>query len=273
MIWGLLAALAAPAWGSGPEVWAALYNGRLMASADRDQVAAIAVYETLLADLSDGDPLRAELSLWLGLAQLDDGRADAAVESLRDAARLGQADVRLRARRTLADLQLRERAIVSLPFSTTFSDGVGPVVRGWTHGLPGALSVAPGDPADGLVLSWAVDVQAAEDDFVRLELQPTAGPVARVRLRLRSTAFEAQVRVMVEDSQGERWTAPVQAVPAGTWVGIDRSLLDFAPADAPAALRRPDAGQVRAVEIRDVTGYHSIDRGENVLWIDDLDVR
>lgn len=273
MIWSLLAALAAPAWGSGPEVWAALYNGRLMASADRDQAAAIAVYETLLADLSDGDPLRAELSLWLGLAQLDDGRQDAAVESLRDAVRLGGPDVRLQARRVLAELLLRERAIVSLPFTTTFADGVGPVVRGWTHDLPDALALAPGDPADGTVLAWAVDVQAGEDDFVRLELRPDAGPVTRLRLRLRSTAFEAQVRVMVEDAQGERWTAPVQAVPAGTWVGIDRGLLDFAPADAPAALRRPEAGQVRAIEIRDVTGYHSIDRGENVLWIDDLDLR
>lgn len=273
MILGLLAALAAPALASGPEVWAALYNGRLMASADRDQAAAIAVYETLLADLPDGDPLRAELSYWLGMAQLDAGRVDSAVQSLRDAARAGGVDVRVQARRTLADLQLRQQAIASLPFSTTFSAGVGPVVRGWNRGLPDALTVEPGDPADGKVLAWAVEVQAGDDDFVRVELQPETGPVARVRLRLRSTAFEAQVRVMVEDAQGERWTAPVQAVPAGTWVGIDRSLMDFAPADAPAALRRPEPAQVRAIEIRDVTGFHSTDRGENVLWVDDLDIR
>ena len=93
-----LLALSGPALASGPAVWAALYNGRLIDAADRDHGAAIAVYETLLEDLGPEDPLRGQLLLSLGRAQRDAGRHEEAWWSLLAAAGQGQPAVR-------ADLQ------------------------------------------------------------------------------------------------------------------------------------------------------------------------
>ena len=74
----MLAALAwlvgsGPALASGPEIWSALYNARLIESADRDQRAASDVYEAVLEHLEAEDPLRGELLYALGRARLDAG--------------------------------------------------------------------------------------------------------------------------------------------------------------------------------------------------------
>lgn len=265
-----LLALSGPALASGPEVWAALYNGRLIDAADRDHGAAIAVYETLLEDLGPEDPLRGQLLLSLGRAQRDAGRHEEAWWSLLAAAGQGQPAVRADARRVLAAMQLRAQAVTALPLTVDFSDSVAPFVRGWARGELDDLRVRE---EGGGALAWQVDVAAADDDFLRLELAPPAGPVEQVAMRLHADRFDAQVRVMVEDTQGQRWTAPVLSVPTAGWVSVAYAAEDFAPADAPAALRRPDPAEIRAVELRDVTGFHSTSRGENVVLVDDLVLR
>lgn len=258
---------------AGPEVWSALYTGRLLASADGDHAAAVAAYEAVLEHLPEDDPQRAELLYWLGRSELDAGRPQAAWPHLVDASESSDDEIREAARKLLAGLLLAEARVTSLPLATSFDDGRSPFVRGWTRGDLKDLRIMKGDARDGAVLAWEVEVQAGEDDFLRAALTNDARALSRLRLRLRSGAFPAQVRILLEDAEGARWTAPVRTVPAGEWLPVELTLNSFSPADAPAAVRRPEPGSIRAVEVRDLTAYLSEQRGQNTLYIDDLDLR
>ena len=263
----------AAALGAGPEVWSSLYNGRLIDSIDRDQSAAIAAYEAVLEHLPEDDPQRGAVLYWLGRAQLDAGARDAAWVHLEAATKAGDSVIRSDARRVMAHVELAERRIPTIPFSTAFETELQPLVRGWTRGARADLAVTDGVDPSNAVLRWRVEVQEGSDDFLRAELAPGAGAVQRLRLRLRASDFVGQVRILLEDAQGERWTAPVLSVPTDAWMPVSLGLLDFAPADAPAALRRPEAREIRAIEIRDVSAFHGTERGPNALMIDDVDIR
>ena len=262
----------AAALGAGPEVWSSLYNGRLIDSIDRDQSAAIAAYEAVLEHLPEDDPQRGAVLYWLGRAQPDAGARDAACPP-RGRHQGRDSVIRSDARRVIAHVELAERRIPAIPFSTAFETELQPLVRGWTRGARADLAVTDGVDPSNAVLRWRVEVQEGSDDFLRAELAPGAGAVQRLRLRLRASDFVGQVRILLEDAQGERWTAPVLSVPTDAWMSVSLGLLDFAPADAPAALRRPGAREIRAIEIRDVSAYHGTERGPNGLMIDDVDIR
>jgi len=266
---------AAAAWGlsaraDSPEEWAALYNGRLVDAVDRDPAQAIPVYDAVLAYLDADDPLRGELLYWRGRARFDLGRRDAAVEDLMEAAE--DARVGPEARSFLGQLELSERPVERLPFAEDFDDGSRSFVRGWPVGRRDDLSVVRLADRKGQVLAWRRMVREAEAD--RILLAVTApDPPEHVRLTVRSDAFDARLRVLVEDSEGRRWTAPVLRVPADDWLRVDLSLAGFVPAEAPASRARPDGAAIRRIEIRDVTAFHTADRGANRLFIDDVDIR
>lgn len=256
-----------------PEVWSALFTGRLLASADADHSAAAAAYQAVLEHLPADDAQRGVLSYWLGRSLLDAGEPQKAWTVLVEAASTDDSQVREGARKLLAGLQLAETRLRSLPLVTSFEDGRSPLVRGWTRGDLEDLRVVRDAPGARSALAWKVDVVAGQDDFLRAALSEQAQALARLRLRIRSARFGSQVRVLLEDEQGVRWSSPVLAVPADAWLPVDLGLSDFAPADAPAAGRRPRLGSIRALELRDVTAFLSEERGENRLFVVDLELR
>ena len=256
-----------------PEVWSALYAGRLLASADADHGAAVAAYEAVLEHLPADDPQRGALSYWLGRALLDSGEPQRAWKMLVEAAQSDDPQLREGARKLLAGLQLAEVRVQSLPLSARFAEGRSPLVRGWTRGALEDLKVVREVRGAAAALAWSVDVVAGQDDFLRAALGPGAQELSRVRLQLGSTRFPSQVRVVLEDDEGVRWTAPILAVPEEGWLPVALGLSAFAPADAPAAERRPRPGSIRALELRDVTAFLSEERGENVLLVSELELR
>ncbi len=272
---GLLVALAllGGARADEPEVWSSLYAGRLLASADADHSAAMAAYEAVLDHLPADDPQRGALSYWLGRALLDAGEPQRAWGLLVEAAKSSDHQLRFGARKLLAGLQLAEARVLSLPLTARFSDSSSPLVRGWTRGALEDLRVVQDARGGTPALQWSVDVVAGQDDFLRAALGPEAQKLSRLRLRLGATRFASQVRVLLEDNEGVRWTAPVLAVPKEGWLPVELDLADFAPADAPAAGRRPRLGSIRALELRDVTAFLSEDRGPNALLVAELELR
>lgn len=258
------------AWADGPEDWSALFNARLLQSADNDAEGAAAAYETLLAQLPAEDPLRQEVLYWLGRARAEQGRPDDAVEALREAA--GDPRVRPRARAFHEALRLGQRSVGALPLTTGFDRAEAqPFVRAADDGDPDdlAIQVAPGH---GQVLAWAREVREGADGVILLRLDGAAQAVERVGFAVGTVGGPAHVRVRALDSDGRWWTAPLLSLPPNTWARVDLRRADFLPADAPAAARAL-RGRITRVELRDMTAAHDVFRGEHTLRVDDLSLR
>ncbi len=256
----------------GPEVWAALYSGRLSESADRDPAASIAIYETLIEHTSEDDPIRGELFYWLGRARYGAGEIELAREALRHAARDPRSHVV--ARELQGRIEMEAGRVTSLPYREDFHGGRGSWVRGWPRGFDEDLGTEP-SPGDGgdPCLTWLTEVAEGESDTILLPVTSGGRGLQRLRLELRSERFEARLRVMLEDSRGELWSAPVLEVGTEAWLTVDLPLTAFAPASAPAERRHPEGGTIRSLQVRDVTAFHTTSRGENRLYLDDVELR
>jgi hypothetical protein len=251
----------------GPEDWASLYDGRLNQSMDRDPQAAIAVYETLLRGMPDGDPQRGELLYWLGRARLSAGDAAGAMETLRSAQAVWSS--RSRSRALLGRLVALKTAVRQVPYDQDFQRGTEPWVRGWARGRDEDLAGAPGQT--GRLAAWRTEVRDGEEDFLTFAVTTDGVAVRRILLSLQASAFPAVVQLRLEDANGVRWHTEAMAIPTESWTPIDLPLNRFAPEGGAAAIL--DGSELRWVSLVDVTAGYAEDRGENRLLIDDLALR
>ncbi len=266
-----LLALTAPAEASGPEVWGALYDARLASSADRDPAAAVAIYETVLEFLAADDPIRGEMSYWLARELVLEGKTEAALELLIEAARFPE--VHDRARTLRGELLAQRNRVSSLPFSATFEEGRGPLLRGWPGGDESDLQlVEEPDPGDS-ALAWSVLVSPGRDDFLAVALEPGEAVPEALSFALYSETQSTFLRVVFLDEEGARWTSRVLPVPADEWVGVQLVVSELIRADAPFSEETVDPTALMRLEIRDVTAFHSDVRGAHRIILDDIELR
>jgi hypothetical protein len=270
LIGPLLWALSGPVWAGAAETWAAQYDARLTQAVGNDPSGAIAVYETLLAQMPHADTMRGDVLYWLGRARWSAGDLQGARQSLESALKY-RVSIR-RARILLGRLSVAEKAIQSLPYRNDFRIEMGAWVRGWERGQESDLSVDDGP--DGRVLKWQTELVNRLDDFIIMGLDTDDVSVTQMSFRVQTDAVETHLRILVEDEEGQQWTAPLEIIEIGKWSHVRLVLKTFMPADAPAAAGRSlDVSTVRRVILRDVTAYHTQARGKNTIFIDDFEIR
>ena len=253
----------------GAEDWSSQYNARLSQALGSEPSEAIAVYEALLAQLPQENPQRGDVLYWLGRARWSAGDLAGAKQSLESAR--GYRSSRPRARILLGRLAAEEQSIRSVPYRHDFRLDTGPWVRGWERGRADDLTVHDGP--GGRVARWVTEVQEGEDDFLIFGLNVDGAKISQFSMRIWAENLATHVRILVEDDDGRRWTAPVNVIKPGAWQDVVIPLSDFVRADAPAATGSPDSRELRWFIFRDVTAFHSAARGENAIMIDDLTVR
>lgn len=253
----------------GAEDWSSQYNARLSQALGSEPSEAIAVYEALLAQLPQNNPQRGDVLYWLGRARWSAGDITGAKQSLESAR--GYRNSRPRARILLGRLAAEEKAIRKIPYRQDFRLNTGPWVRGWERGREDDLSVHDGP--GGRVARWMTEVQEGEDDFLIFGLDADGVKISQFGMRLWVDSMTTHVRILIEDDDGRRWTAPVQVIKAGAWQDVVLPLNEFVRADAPAAKGSPDSRKLKWFIFRDVTAFHSAARGENTILVDDLSVR
>lgn len=251
--------------------WETLYDARLVEAADGTPEVAALYYEEVVSDLAVDDPLYGTGWYWLGRARYGLGDTEAAVTALRTAMR--DERVRGRAGALLARIELKSRAITALPATFGFETGSGAFVRAWDQAGKGAMEARTiqGRP----VLAWGTTVLAGEPDHIAAALEVDRA-VTRVAFQVRAHTFPAELRVTVSDGAGGRYSAPVIQVPTGEWLDVVMSAGSFRSTDGArggvgSALRPDD--RVRLLEIEDLTGLLSPDRGENVIFVDSFEIR
>ncbi len=267
----LLLCLAFPAFAEGPEAWASLHDGRLSQSMDRGPSAAIAIYETLLSGMPDGDPMRGEVLYWLGRARLASGDSAGAMETLGSAKSVWSS--RSRARALLGRLMAQKQAVRQLPYLQDFTRDSTPWVRGWHRGRDVDLVTKEGPGPGGRVASWRIEVRDGEEDFLTFSVDTDGAPISRIQLSLQATEFPAVVQLALEDGEGGRFVAPQVNVQTGSWTLVTLPLDRFVNVDQPDGGVIPNGARVRRVSLREITAHHAEDRGENHLLIDDMSLR
>lgn len=263
---GLLLLVAGSAWGADASgYWKQTYEARLVDAMYRSSVAGQLIDESL-EDMGPDHPERGELLYWQARLRLEEGDTEAAVKLLRDAATFERSE-----RQAVALLALLERqrdAIGHLPYTCTFDKQPCSVKRAWNTVDKGALETR--DDGDASVLAWDTTVRGGESDRVLLTLAADV-TLRAVSFRIRSSQMESEVRVSVGDGSGGQWSAKVLRVAPDAWLTVDLPLSAFSAANGQAFSRTPPT--VRTVEIEDLSGMLTTQRGPNTLLLDDLTLR
>ena len=257
---------------ASPEAWASMQTGRAMLAVDRDPMAAASVYEALLDNLADDDPLRGEVLYWLGRARFDAADPVRARTALLRAAAHPQA--RERARAYLGWMALEERQIKSLPYVETFAAGTGALVRGWGRGAEDDLGAASGRGRSDTTAAWRVGVSDGEQDFLAVAIAPDAGRLEHLHIRLRAEGFEAVMTIVVVDADDRRWvSAETTRIPTKDWTDLRIDTGTLVGEGPGGGAQQLNPSRVRRVELVDVTAFHSRMRGEHWVFIDELSLR
>ncbi len=187
----MLLALLFAASAATPEVWAAMYSGRLSSATERDPAQAAAIYEAVLDHLPEDDPIRGELLYWLAWARHESGDVQAAVDALRAA---HADDSKQRAISDLLELiSVWEGRVHTLPYQT-----------------PSAMTLEDGD-------QW------------RLAFDDLATTPDTIRLKLRAEQGAALLRLELTDLHGARWEQEILEIADGEWLEMELSLSELRP--------------------------------------------
>lgn len=252
-------------------VWESLYDARLVEAADGTPDVAVLYYEEAAQDIKPEDPLYGETWYWLGRTRYVLGQREDAVHALQTAAQDPQ--VRPQAMAMLSRIELEARAVRSLPATQGFEQNTGPFVRAWEDVEKGQLAART--VQGRALLAWDTTVKAGEADHVLAALLADQA-FGGLRFEVRAHAFPVELRVTLADGAGGRFSAPVIQVPTGQWMEVDLPAKAFRSTDGGrseqgSVLQSSD--RVRVIELEDLTGLLSPDRGENTLYIDTVEIR
>jgi hypothetical protein len=245
--------------------WQRLHRIQLAESANGDLRGAIAAYKQLSSTLDSQDPLLPETLYWLGRANFAARDLASANAALTECARR-VSPWRQRCLDALAEIALFRSAIRDVPTRWDFSGDHGVLHPSPYEDKARSLRV---EPVDGDArLAWTTTVDPSRDDQVVIGFdQPSPTPKG-FRVTLRSTTFDARVRVDLFDAYGRRFQLAQVALPAGRDVPVDVRFGGMR-TDGEVAL---DPALVDRVVIQDVTAYYSRARGANTLLLDDVEV-
>lgn len=238
-----------------------------------DYAGAADLYQQVAADADAPEHLRAEATLRLGLAREalgQEAEAEAAYRELVDRAPTSRWVEDARSR--LQGFEEDRKRVRALPVRYTFDADTGGLFHARTRSHKGSLEHEVLEDSAGrhAVASWRTYVVAREDDLTQVGFAPDVEVEGRLSLRLRAVSFPAHLIFFLVDADGRRFGTTTQVVrPEDGW-----RLLSFGPSDfrdrSGGAETRYQSEAITNLWIQDVTGYSSTDRGENIIWIDDL---
>jgi len=257
--------LVAGALAAGSGSWGYLHDAMAAETVDATPGVAEAYCLEGLENADAADPLRGDLLLCLARNRLKVGNEPGAMDALRRVPATSAAWAPARA--LLDQLEIRRIALPAPPVSCTFDRDTCGFVRTWEMLDKGVVEAR--DLGDERVLAWDTTVKDGEDDRLHLAFAEDA-TVRSVSFLVRANPFPASVRVVLTSGAGARFLGPVLTAPTEAWASVALPITAFRPVDGG---RGGPPGSVRLLELVDLTGTVSADRGANVVLLDDLEIR
>lgn len=273
----ILLLVGAPALHAAPadrlEIRALLADALYLESGMGDLRGSLAIYQ----DIARGDDvppdLAAEALLRQGLAHEALGEPDQAEAAWLRLMELHPGGSRAGdARFHLDRLEQEHKRIRSLPARLGFDRDVGSLFHGGSRSDRGQLDqelLEVDGVLDG-VAAWRTWVVGGEEDLVAVGFDAGLRLQGEVELEVRSSGFPAHLVVELVDAAGRSYSSTTFVVtPDQGWVRIQLTAEDLRDGDRTWS---PGDGAAH-LEIHDITGRRSTDRGENLVLLDDLVAR
>lgn len=258
---------------AAPSARELLADGLYLESGMGDYRAAATRYESVIARDDVPEHLRAEALLRVGLAR---ERLDQ-VEAAESAYRLLLEDLPSSrwaedARSRLQSVEEDRKRVRTLPVAYTFEKDTGGLFHARTRSHKGSLNheVLSDEGGRHEVASWRTYVVAREDDLTQVGFGDDVVVRGRLTVTLRAVGFPAHLVFFLVDADGRRFGTATQVVrPEEGWRTLRFTASDFR--DRTSGGEEGYVGMpITNLWIQDVTGYSSTDRGENIIWLDEL---
>lgn len=250
-----------------------LADGLYLESGMGDYAGASKRYESILAREDVPDHLRAEALVRVGLARERLGEVEAAESAYRLLLKdLSSSRWAEDARSRIQSIEEDRKRVRALPVAYTFTTDTGGLFHARTRSHKGSLSHEVLDDETGRheVASWRTYVVAREDDLTQVGFGDDVVVHGRLTLTLRAVSFPAHLVFFLVDADGRRFGTATQVVrPEEGWRTLRFAASDFrdrASGGEEGYIGKP----ITNLWIQDVTGYSSTDRGENIIWLDEL---
>ncbi len=179
------------------------------------------------------------------------------------------------ARSRLQSIEEDRKRVRVLPVQFEFTEDTGGLFHARTHSHKGTLGheVLVDDEGPHGVAVWRTYVAAREDDLTQVGFAAGVTVKGELTLLLRAVNFPAHFVFFLVNDEGRRYGTATQVVrPEDGWKRLSFSADDFR--DRASGSEDPYAPEpITNLWIQDVTGYASTDRGENIIWIDELGLR
>ena len=272
---GLLTA--SPAWARpGEEPRDIIADGLYLESGMGDYAAAAARYRELTQRDGVAEHLLAEAWFRLGRAEERLGKiADAELAYQHILGEMGVSRWAEDARSRLQSIEEDRKRVRGLPVRYLFTEDTGGLFHARTHSHKGSLSheVLEDHVGRHEVASWRTYVAAREDDLAQVGFAADVTVRGDLAVVVRAVNFPAHLVFFLVDAEGRRFGTATQVVrPEDGWKRLEFEPGDFR--DRASGSEDPYAAEpITNLWIQDVTGYASTDRGENILWLDELDLR
>lgn len=265
--------LASTLMGQDVRAWQGLHEGLLMESADGDLDEAIAWYEGWIAGLPPEDPTQAELHYWLGRAYYAKGEYESARKALLSA--MGDPTIRLQAQVLMGQIDAQELQVRKLPIAYDFTTGTGHFLHSWLYPDKGSIRSELPPESDNPALAWRTKVLEREDDAIEIWFDPDLEGPEHIEFRVHAKNFRGLLVLAADDDKGRRYIYPEPIVaPIDEWVLITADLSSFVLQDTGGlAEGHMSPGSVVSISLWDRTSFGATSRGENVIYLDDLELR
>ena len=251
----------------GPEEWATLLDAILIDMGDGDVLEAEARLELLLMHLDDRDLLRGRVAYWLAHTRMSLGDASGALEALQIAT--ARADMRKRAHALQSQIEALQNQLSVLPYETDLSKGSSPFVHSWMHGEEGRVEIRMESDGNRAVL-WTTTLRDRTDDQITVNFAANAPAASSISFRAKADPFPSWIHVVAEDVSGGAFRSRTLEVPVGEWTAIEVRIDDMLPV---IGLEGQAVATIQSLSLQDVTAWQSADRGERLLWLDDIEIR
>lgn len=229
---------------------------------------AVQHYQTLVRELPQGHPVRADALYRLGAARYALGDTRGAREALLEGIRSGLC--RAPCYELLGEMELEAASIQALPVHWTFDDGDHALFHPWAYDDKGSIRVQSPDEAENPALIWSTEVDVRKGDQLVIGLRSMSPPPRTLSVRMQAVPNPAAIRIRVVDNHGHTYTHPggVFRIPTDRPTTLDITLTELQSDDPQAPPLDP--ANLHRVYLEDFSAFNGTIPGENQLYLDDL---